>query len=374
MNPLHHTYHAVVVGGGPAGSAAAIELRRNGVENVLIVESGNYNTTRVGESIPPDTLLLLDMLGLREQFLQEGHDTCYGSCSSWGTDELGYNDFLFNPHGNGWHLDRKRFDAFLATKAKEHGAELLTQTTCKSFAEKDGARFVVQLEKKTGDTITIEANYLVDASGFRAAVAQSMGSKKLFLDRLICIYGFFDALDSTFSQLTMLEGVEYGWWYAARLPDGRLTAAIASDPEIIKANCLNERAGWVTMLNQTRHIANALSGSRLDPDSLQAWPAHSFLLDNPAGYRWLAVGDAASVFDPISSQGIHKGIGDGIRGAQAIAKHIAGEIQNFDEYASTIRTRFQNYLANRNYFYSIENRWPESAFWERRRERVGAEG
>ena len=369
MRALHTAYRVVIIGGGPAGTAAALELARSGVQSILIVESGDYSRVRVGESIPPDTRLILDRLGVWGDFLTEGHDTCYGSSSSWGSDELGYNDFLFNPYGNGWHLDRRKFNAFLAEKAVERGAELLTSTLFEKCAQDSDGKFIVRLESEGEEPQTIQADYLIDASGFRAAVARTLGSRKLFLDRLICIYGFFDALDSDFSQLTMLEAVEYGWWYAARLPDGTLTAAVASDPEIIKDHKLNERAGWQTMLGRTRHIADALNGSRLDPASLQAWPAHSFLLNSPSGERWIAVGDAASVFDPISSQGIHKGLGDGLRGAEAIVRHMSGEIRNFDDYAESIARRFQNYLANRNYFYGTEPRWSESPFWKRRRER-----
>ena len=115
-----------ILGGGPAGCATALALARRGISNILVAEPGQRPGNRVGESVPPEIRLLLEELGICEAFLREGHDPCFGSCSSWGNAALGYNDFLFNPHGNGWHLDRSRFDAFLGRKTAEAGVELAT--------------------------------------------------------------------------------------------------------------------------------------------------------------------------------------------------------------------------------------------------------
>ena len=124
MNPFSREYDVAILGGGPAGCATALALRQQGISRILVVESGFYQNIRVGESIPPDTRVLLEKLGIWSDFLKEEHEPCLGSCSSWGHDRLGYNDFLFNPHGNGWHLDRRRFDALLARKAEETGVTL----------------------------------------------------------------------------------------------------------------------------------------------------------------------------------------------------------------------------------------------------------
>ena len=45
-----------------------------------------------------------------------------GTVAVWGSETPYENDFIFNPYGNGWHIDRSRFDAMLARAAEEAGA------------------------------------------------------------------------------------------------------------------------------------------------------------------------------------------------------------------------------------------------------------
>jgi len=66
-------FDVVVLGGGPAGCATALFLARAGISRVLLVESTRHRDFRVGESVPPDIRILLDELGLWDEFLTENH-------------------------------------------------------------------------------------------------------------------------------------------------------------------------------------------------------------------------------------------------------------------------------------------------------------
>jgi flavin-dependent dehydrogenase len=109
-----------------------------------------------------------------------------------------------------------------------------------------------------------------------------------------------------------------------------------------------------------------VSDCRYIEDSLKACMAPSFLLDQAAGDGWLAVGDAASAYDPISSQGIYKALAEGIGAGTAIAAWLRGDSSQLQEYDDAIRARFNTYLHNRNFLYGLEQRWPESLFWQER--------
>src|SRR5262249_27493149 len=113
----------VVLGGGPAGAAAAITLARAG-RSVIVIEKSRYQGPRIGETLPPSARIPLAELGVWEAFLSAGHAPAPGAPPPRGEDALHDTHFIFNAHGRGWHLDRRRFDAMLARAACEAGARV----------------------------------------------------------------------------------------------------------------------------------------------------------------------------------------------------------------------------------------------------------
>ena len=118
------TVDAIVIGGGPAGSATAIALAQLGW-SVTILERSHYESTRIGETLPPEIKRPLVALGAWSRFLADGPMESPGITAAWGHPELYENDFIVNPHGPGWHIDRRRFDLMLANLAAESGVNLL---------------------------------------------------------------------------------------------------------------------------------------------------------------------------------------------------------------------------------------------------------
>jgi hypothetical protein len=64
-------------------------------------------------------------MGLLDEFLAEGHSPCYGNRAVWGAATPVVTDFIHDPDGHGWHLDRARFDGWLRLVAVARGARLL---------------------------------------------------------------------------------------------------------------------------------------------------------------------------------------------------------------------------------------------------------
>src|SRR5688572_11234517 len=110
---MDERFDVAIIGGGPAGTSSAIALARTG-RSVAVLERSGYEEARIGETLPPEARVPLVRLGVWDRFLEQGHARSPGTASAWGREELEENDFIFNPFGNGWHLDRRRFDAMLA--------------------------------------------------------------------------------------------------------------------------------------------------------------------------------------------------------------------------------------------------------------------
>ena len=357
----------VVVGAGPAGAATAAALCAAGVGRVVLVDLGRARPA-VGESIPPQTRLLLDRLGAWTAFVADGHAPSLGNASAWGSDRLGYNDFIANPHGSGWHLDRARFDALLVDHAVAAGATLVRPARVRSAEARSAGGFVLV----AGDH-RLTARFVVDATGPGAALARMLGASRRVVHRLTCAVGILRlGEDPPLTRLTLLEAAEYGWWYAARVPGDRAAVLVATDPPLLAARALHTPGGWADHLARTRHLAPAVAGAVLEAGGVRVRSAPSTVIDPVVGDGWMAVGDAAGAFDPLSSQGIHKAVADGLDAGGAIVAWFQGRGDSLDRYAAAVAARFEQYERTRASFYGLERRWPDAPFWRARQVAAGS--
>lgn len=128
---------------------------------------------------------------------------------------------------------------------------------------------------------------------------------------------------------------------------------------------LHTRGAWLTQLARTSHVSRALAGARFlcEPRGTEAGGAR---LDRFGGKGWLAVGDAALSFDPLSSQGIFDAIYTGMKAAQAVDASLSGDTQAVEEYSTRLESIRAAYLERHRLVYETEARWPDRSFWRRR--------
>lgn len=359
----------LVVGGGPAGLAVAIELRRRGGLTVVVVERSSYDRPRIGETLSPGAGALLTHLGAMDGFAADGHVPAYGTAAAWGSPELAIRDFLMTPFGTGWHLDRRRFDARLAETAEQAGVAVWRQSRIGRVAERpDGFAVAIEREGKVDD---VQARFLVDASGKAAAVARRLGAGRLRADRQVATVGtFVFPGEPPAASQTLVEPCELGWWYSANLPEGRMVAALITDADLVRVHRLADDRVWRSAVHALPHTGPRLVGGRLlAPPRVVA--AYSACLVPATGPRWLAVGDAAASHDPLSASGIVRALESGIHAGEAIhAALVLGRSDALSGYAQRQHLAFDQYRVTRATYYQMENRWPGAIFWRRRQRHV----
>ncbi len=348
------SFDVVVAGGGPAGAVAALDLSRRGFR-VALIEKSAYENPRVGETLPPEIRRPLMDLGVWERFLSSRRLESYGIRSAWEMQAARHRDFLNNPYGCGWHVDRARFDAMLAGAAADAGAQLRVSAQVKSCTMMgDQCRLDVTHDK---NNVTLLGRVLVDATGRKALLASRLGAQADVADLLIGAVTFCELNEP--AQWALIEAVEEGWWYSAPLPDGRMVFAYMTDSDLWNGDIWHE-------LMARAPLTFERAGCRQIPRPSLIVSAGSLVRRPVVGANWIATGDAALAFDPLSGQGVLKSIETGTRCAAAIAGYLAGDPGALQAYDSWVQETYDAYLSVRRHFYGAVPHWPNSQFWKRR--------
>ena len=347
-------WDVIVAGAGPAGAVAAFALSRNG-HSVLLADKISPSTCKIGEALPGAAERLLRSLDLPTPMTGGPHTPVGGNLSSWNSDTLVAVDFMRDLSGPAWRLDRVRFDADLRAAAVGVGA------TYRNARVRDLRRQEACWEVRFDDASRERARWIVDATGRRAAIARRLGVKRRRDARLIALYSIGHARSDFRLNRTVVEAVPEGWWYAARLPSGapiagfhthaREAARLKADPD-----------AWNRALASTQHLRAMLQDARFE-QALHTAEACGARLAQFSGDGWIACGDAAMCFDPISGQGIFSALHGGMAAGSGVTDVLTrgGAIRG--DYARRMENVWTIYRARCDALYRSERRWSAKPFW-----------
>jgi flavin-dependent dehydrogenase len=312
----------VVVGGGPAGAAAAIAARAAGLVTCLI-ERDAQPRTRPGEAAHPGIEPLLARLGVDAEMRDAGFLRHTGMFVKWGDEPLHFA--AFGADGaipwRGFQLWRPTFDAILLDAAARDGVALVRP--CRD------ARPVIENGHVVGVATsdrTIRARFVIDASGRQRWLARHL---RLPVERagprMIAWFGYMSGNCPARDAAPALVSDDEGWTWTARVRSG-----VYQWIRIAHRNARPSR-GWRPQEFATLAAQGEARG--IDVTWTRVQPA--------AGPGYFLTGDAAFVLDPASSHGLLKAIMSGMAAA-----HHAASIQGGDLDPAAGASAFDAWMAH----------------------------
>jgi flavin-dependent dehydrogenase len=347
-------WEVIVAGAGPSAATAAHVLARAG-KNVLMVDLVDTSRHKVGEALPSAAVRLLRSLDLPLPSDSRVHRRIVGNFSSWGSNDLICSDFIIDPDGPAWRLERHSFDAALRKAAIVSGAKIYHSRI--QDVEKLSKVWKVRLE----DGKRLNCKWLLDATGRRSYVSRAQGAKRQREVPLISLYALGTAHSRIHFEGTVVEAVREGWWYAASLPSGIPTAGLHVRPKDASRFALVPEL-WDKAWLATQHMNYLFPGMR-SSRKLRPSDASGARLDYFYGDGWLACGDAALSFDQLSSQGLLCSLYSGMLAGNSLLSELCG-VQALCEYADKLDTVWTIYRSRILSSYRQELRWSRHPFWK----------
>lgn len=355
-----HSYDALVVGAGPAGSSAAYHLAASGVD-VLLVDRVSFPRTKAcGDAIMPPALIELERMGvadeIRHRFTQADHIGMWVQGTPLGVHPVG----KVEAGGNACVAPRADFDAFLCEQALRQGAVWLDSmtvydvTTETDVARVRGSHHHHEVEFKAHVVIA------ADGSGSRIArkvrekiqeqVMESGPSMAYALTppqddraRLTAIRGYvagIKGLSNTLEFYFREDGTTYYWIFPV---EGELAnVGVLASMAQLRSRKTDLKRSLVAFLHAPELEGRAAHAHFAGP--LSAAPIHAGLRGTALfDDRLLCVGDAAALVDPHSAEGISAALWSGrIAAETAISALKKNDVsrQCLSGYGSAVYARY----------------------------------
>lgn len=354
MSVKHIDTKAIIIGAGPAGAGTSIYLSKKGIPHVVIDKESFPRDKVCGDACSGKSAYVIrnaNPAWMQEIFKAEDANT-----PNHGIIFIAPNGkplsipFSPNKHDGetapGFSSKRLVFDNFLFEKLDTEHC-IIFQKARVTEINKESGKVTVTISMK-GEDITITAPVIVGADGDKSIVRKKFlpqyTTEKTSAVGLRAYYkGVKDMHPQNFIELHFLPEVLPGYLWIFPLPNGMANVGVGIMSERIRSKKINLREKMLYAIKNNPQLAPRFKDAELEgkilgwglPMGMNQWPV--------SGDNFILTGDAASLVDPFSGEGIGNALYSGMLAANTIEEAI--KEQRFD--AAFLKSSYDSALYRR---------------------------
>lgn len=348
----------LIIGAGPAGSVAAALLRQQGRE-VLVIEREQFPRFSIGESLLPQSMEYLEQAGMLRAVVEAGFQFKNGAAFVRNGQ---YTDFDFrDKHSSGWgttyQVQRATFDQVLAKEAERKGAQIRFRHEVTAVDLKP-AQPVATVKHADGHTYQIQAQFILDASGFGRVLPRllKLETPSNFPVRGAIFTHIADNISMDFDRnkirVTVHPTHHDVWFWTIPFSGGRCSLGVVAERSYL------DRYQGSDLERLQAIVAEEPTLKTLLADAVWDTPArhivgYSANVASLAGKGYALLGNAGEFLDPVFSSGVTIAFKSASMAAALLQRQFAGEVVDWQsEYGVPLKKGVDTFRAFVESWYS----------------------
>ncbi len=341
----HEQADILIVGAGPAGSVAAGLLRKQG-RRVLILEKEQFPRFSIGESLLPQSMEYIEAAGMLQAVVEAGFQFKNGAAFSSGGryTEFDFRDKFSKGWGTTYQVQRGRFDHVLAKEAERAGAEVRYQHEVLGV-DVSGDHPVVQVRGQDGQPYSVQAQFLLDASGFGRILPRLLdleypsdfptrGAIFTHVQDNIPLGGGFDRQKIRITVHPMHCDV---WFWTIPFSDGRCSLGVVAHTDFLKQYTGTDTERLKALVDEDPSLSDLLKNAVWDTPARNI-TGYSANVKSLWGRGYALLGNAGEFLDPVFSSGVTIAFKSASLAAQCLGRQAAGEVIDWEaDYARPLK-------------------------------------
>lgn len=302
MKPKH--FDVLIAGAGPAGTACALALKSSGLK-IAIVDKAKFPRDKVcGDAIPTNALRVLKNIDINfaEEFTNQFKEKNIVRGSRLISPSRNFFDLEFVNSGHA--ATRLHFDNFLFELVKKNvpSVSLFENCEIKNVSTNDKC---VTAETTTG---TFTADVIVGCDGAHAVTAKQLASfkvdKRFYIGAVRSYYKNISDADAELLELHFLKDYMPGYFWIFPLGNNLYNVGFGMASDQVGVRKVNLRESFHKIIAQDKILNSRFKNAIKTDDTIGfGLPCGGRKL-KISGKRFMLCGDAASLINPATGEGI----------------------------------------------------------------------